>query len=43
LTFVRREWSLKGTPIQPATVTRIRAATAGRSDQWTEKELFQIK
>jgi len=43
LTFVRREWSEKAPPIEPETVTRIRAATGGRTDQWTEKELFKVK
>jgi mono/diheme cytochrome c family protein/glucose/arabinose dehydrogenase len=43
LTFVRREWRDKAPPIEPKTVTRIRAATVGRTDQWTEKELLQIK
>jgi mono/diheme cytochrome c family protein len=43
LTFVRREWRDQASPIEPQTVTRIRAATATRTDQWTEKELLQIK
>jgi mono/diheme cytochrome c family protein/glucose/arabinose dehydrogenase len=43
LTFVRREWREQAPPIEPDAVTRIRAATKGRSDQWTEKELLQIK
>jgi mono/diheme cytochrome c family protein/glucose/arabinose dehydrogenase len=43
LTFVRREWRDHAQPVDPETVTRIRAATAGRTDQWTEKELAQIK
>jgi mono/diheme cytochrome c family protein/glucose/arabinose dehydrogenase len=43
LTFVRREWSQKGPPVEVATVARIRAATVGRTDQWTEKELLQVK
>jgi len=43
LTFIRREWREKAPPIEPETVTRIRAATSGRTDQWTEKELLQIK
>jgi mono/diheme cytochrome c family protein len=43
LTFVRREWRDKAPPIVPETVTRIRAATVGRTDQWTEKELLAIK
>jgi hypothetical protein len=43
LTFVRREWRDPAPPVEPETVARIRAATAGRTDQWTEKELLQIK
>ncbi len=43
LTFVRREWRDKALPVEPQTVTRIRMATAGRTDQWTEKELLQVK
>jgi len=43
LTFVRREWAPKAAPVEPETVSRIRAATAGRTDQWTEKELLKIK
>ncbi len=43
LTFVRREWRDGGTPMEPATVARIRAATKSRTDQWLEKELLNIK
>jgi mono/diheme cytochrome c family protein len=43
LTFVRREWRDKALPVAPKTVTRIRTATSGRTDQWTEKELLQIR
>ncbi|MCI0459747.1 MAG: PQQ-binding-like beta-propeller repeat protein [Gemmataceae bacterium] len=43
LTFVRREWRAGAAPIQPATARRIRAATAGRTEQWTEQELLRIK
>ena len=43
LTFVRREWRDQAPPIEPETVTRIRAATKSRTDQWTEKELLGIK
>jgi hypothetical protein len=43
LTFVRREWREKAAPVQLETVTRIRKETYGRTDQWTEKELFQFK
>jgi mono/diheme cytochrome c family protein len=43
LTFVRREWGQKAPPIETAAVARIRTATLGRTDQWTEKELLKIK
>jgi glucose/arabinose dehydrogenase/mono/diheme cytochrome c family protein len=43
LTFVRREWREGAGPIETDTVARIRAATKGRTDQWTEQELLQIK
>jgi mono/diheme cytochrome c family protein len=43
LTFVRREWRDGAAPVETAAVARIRAATFGRTDQWTEKELLQIK
>ncbi|MGH9746660.1 MAG: c-type cytochrome, partial [Candidatus Acidiferrales bacterium] len=43
LKFVRREWRDQAAPIEPQIVTRIRAATAGRTDQWTEKELLEAK
>jgi mono/diheme cytochrome c family protein/glucose/arabinose dehydrogenase len=43
VTFVRREWRPEAPPLEPATVGRIRAATAGRTEQWTEPELLKIK
>jgi glucose/arabinose dehydrogenase/mono/diheme cytochrome c family protein len=43
LTFVRREWREKAAAVETETVTRIRAATVGRTDQWTEKELLGVK
>ena len=43
LTFVRREWREGATPIEPATVAAIRAATKGRTDQWTAEELLKVK
>ena len=42
LTFIRREWRDKAAPVETATVARIRAAMAGRTDQWTENELLKI-
>jgi mono/diheme cytochrome c family protein/glucose/arabinose dehydrogenase len=43
LTFVRREWRTQDPPIDPETVTKIRAALNGRSEQWTARELLQIR
>src|SRR5262245_2040019 len=43
VTFVRREWREGAPPLEPATVARIRAATAGRTRQWTEPELLKVK
>ena len=39
LTYVRREWGQTGTPIDEATVRRIRPLTAGRTRPWSESEL----
>jgi glucose/arabinose dehydrogenase/mono/diheme cytochrome c family protein len=43
LTFVRGEFRDGAALVETATVTRIRAATSGRTDQWTEQELLKIK
>jgi mono/diheme cytochrome c family protein len=43
LTFVRRQWRDSVAPIETDTVARIRAATKGRTDQWTEQELLKIR
>jgi mono/diheme cytochrome c family protein/glucose/arabinose dehydrogenase len=43
LTYVRREWGHTASPVDAATVKRIRDATAARQDAWTEKELLQVK
>jgi mono/diheme cytochrome c family protein len=43
LTFVRRQWSVEAPPVEPLTVSRIRAATSDRTDQWTEEELTAIE
>ena len=43
LTYVRREWGEFAKPVDPATVTRIRAATKDRAEPWTESELLKIK
>lgn len=43
LTYIRREWGHEGKPIEPATVTAVRKATADRGDlQWTAEELQQL-
>jgi mono/diheme cytochrome c family protein/glucose/arabinose dehydrogenase len=43
LTYIRREWGHTASPVEPATVSRIRAATAGRAEAWTEEELLKIR
>jgi mono/diheme cytochrome c family protein len=43
LTFVRREWRDQAPPVEPEAVHRVRTATAGRTEQWTEQELARIK
>lgn len=39
LTYLRREWEHNASPVEPATVTAIREAHAGRTQAWTAKEL----
>ena len=41
-TYVRGSWGNKAAPIAPATVTRIRAATAARKTPWTAAELQAV-
>ncbi len=43
LTYVRRAWGQTASPIDPASVQQVRAATAGRTRAWTPAELGQIK
>ena len=38
LTYVRREWGHNAAAVEPEHVKAIRAATAGRTDAWTEGE-----
>ena len=42
LTYIRREWGQDGSPVEPATVTRTRAATATRTRPWTIDELLKL-
>jgi mono/diheme cytochrome c family protein/glucose/arabinose dehydrogenase len=42
LTYVRREWSQTGSPVDPATVKEVRPLTAGRTRPWTADELAKI-
>jgi putative membrane-bound dehydrogenase-like protein len=42
LTYVRREWGGTGTPVDAATVARVRKATAGRARPWTRDELLAL-
>jgi mono/diheme cytochrome c family protein/glucose/arabinose dehydrogenase len=43
LTYVRREWGNTGTPIDPATVAKIRPLTAARTRPWTDADLAAIE
>lgn len=41
-TYVRSSWGNKAPPIAPATVARVRAATAARKAPWTAAELQAV-
>ena len=41
LTFVRNSWGNQAPPVQPETVTRIRAANKARTTFWTPEELLK--
>ena len=41
-TYVRSSWGNKAPPITPATVARVRAATAARKAPWTAAELQAV-
>jgi mono/diheme cytochrome c family protein len=43
LTYLRREWGHTASPVDPADVKAIRAATAGHTDAWSPEELMQVK
>jgi mono/diheme cytochrome c family protein len=42
LSYVRSEWGNDFPEVEPETVSRIRAETAGRSGNWTADELLKI-
>jgi mono/diheme cytochrome c family protein len=42
LTYVRHEWGQTGSAVDPALVSEVRAATAGRTRPWTNDELRKI-
>jgi mono/diheme cytochrome c family protein len=42
LTYIRREWTQTGTPVDPGTVRAVRAETAGRTRPWTNAELAAL-
>lgn len=42
-TYVRSSWGNKAPAIAPATVARVRAATAARKTPWTAAELAQVR
>ena len=43
LTYVRREWGHDASPVDPAQVAAIRAATKNHADAWSPEELNLIK
>jgi mono/diheme cytochrome c family protein len=43
LTYVRRAWDHTASPIDAATVKKIRAETANRAEPWSERELLLVK
>lgn len=43
LTYLRREWGHAATPVTPAAVSAVRAATAGRARPWTDAELRALR
>jgi len=43
LTYVRRAWGHTASPVDPATVKKIREATAARTRPWTNEELAVLK
>ena len=42
LTYIRRQWGNAASPVDPATVKDVRAATSGRTKPWTNDELLAI-
>jgi mono/diheme cytochrome c family protein len=42
LTYIRREWGQDGSPVDPETVSRVRALTSGRPRPWTNDELLAL-
>ena len=42
LTYIRREWEQRGTPVDPAQVKNVRAETASRTRPWTHDELMAM-
>lgn len=40
LTYLRREWGHESSAVEPEMVRTVRAATAGRTDAWSQEELM---
>ena len=43
LTYVRREWEHTFAPVEPETISKVRAENARRIEAWTEPELLKVK
>jgi mono/diheme cytochrome c family protein len=42
LTYIRREWGQRGTPVEPAVVDNARRTSAGRTRPWTDDDLLAV-
>lgn len=42
LTYIRREWGQDGTPVDVATIAKVREMTAGRTRPWKHDELMAL-
>ena len=43
LTYIRRDWEHAASPVDAATVKKVREKTANRNEAWTEAELLKVR
>jgi hypothetical protein len=41
LTYLRREWEHRASPVSPRDVARVRSGSSSRNKPWTEEELLK--